>query len=180
MLIIFQIIRKTTNLKIKDEALHKVAEIVTWCMAVNLFFLGCEVFKEVYSATAHIAPFNYLWHGLDGHNHLVPWIWGALIVNSLAFLILLIPSLRRNFFLLNIACTFIFIGVYIEKGLGLIFPGFTPGTLGEIYDYMPNSLEIWISIGVWAIGLMIFTVGAKICIAIKNGEIGHADPAAEH
>jgi len=180
MLIIFQIIRKTTKLKIADEALHKVAEIVTWCMAVNLFLLGSEVFKEMYSATAHIEPFNYLWNGLRGHSQLVPWIWTAVIVNSLAFLILIVPSIRKNFFMLNIACAFIFTGVYIEKGMGLIFPGFIPGTLGEIYDYMPNSMELWISLGVWAIGLLIFTVGAKICIAIKTGEIGHADPSAHH
>ena len=180
MLIIFQIIRKTSNLKIKDEALHKVAEIVTWCMAVNLFLLGSEVFKEMYSATAHIAPFNYLWNGLQGNNQLVPWIWTAFIINSLAFIILLIPSFRKNFKMLNTACIFIFIGVYIEKGMGLIFPGFIPGTLGEIYEYMPNSLELWISVGVWAIGLIIFTIGAKITIAIKTGEIGHADPAADH
>ena len=180
MLIIFQIIRKTSNLKIKDEALHKVAEIVTWCMAVNLFLLGSEVFKEMYSATAHIAPFNYLWNGLQGHTQLVPWIWTAFIINSLAFIILLIPSFRKNFKMLNTACIFIFIGVYIEKGMGLIFPGFIPGTLGEIYEYMPNSLELWISVGVWAIGLIIFTIGAKITIAIKTGEIGHADPAADH
>jgi len=177
MLIIFQIIRKTTKLKIKDEALHKVAEIVAWTMAVNLFFLGSEVFKEMYSHTAHIAPFNYLWSGLDGHDQLVPWIWTALIVNSIAFLILLIPALRRNFKILNIACVFIFIGVYIEKGMGLIFPGFIPDTLGEIYDYMPNSLELWISLGVWAIGLMIFTLGAKIAIAINTGELGKGPPA---
>ena len=180
MLIIFQIIRKRTALEIPDRALHKVAEIVTWFMALNLFFLGSEVFKEKYSHTAHIAPFNYLWSGLEGHDHLVPWMWTALIVNSLAFLILLIPTFRKNFKMLNTACVFIFIGVYIEKGMGLIFPGFVPGTLGEIYDYMPNALELWISLAVWAIGLLIFTVGAKIAIAIKTGEIGHANPAAEH
>ena len=174
MLIIFQIIRKTTNLKIEDKALHKVAEIVTWCMAVNLFLLGSEVFKEVYSATAHIEPFNYLWHGLRGNDQLVPWIWSAVTVNILAFMILIVPRLRKNFFMLNIACGFMFLGVYIEKGMGLIFPGFIPGTLGEIYNYMPNTLELWISLGVWAIGLMIFTVGTKICIAIKTGDIGRA------
>jgi molybdopterin-containing oxidoreductase family membrane subunit len=166
MLIIFQVVRKTTKLKISDEALLKVAEIVTWTMAVNLFFLGCEIFKEKYSATAHIAPLNYLWSGIQGHDQLVPWIWTALIVNSIA--------LRKNFVTLNIACLFIFLGVYIEKGMGLIFPGFIPGTLGEIYDYMPNSLELWISLGVWAIGLLIFTLFAKVAIAINTGELKSA------
>ena len=174
MLIIFQIIRKQTRLHIPDEAFHKVAELITWAMALNLFFLGAEVFKEVYSATAHIQPFNYLWFGLNGHDQLVPWIWTALFANTFAFIILLMPALRKNFLTLNIACVLIFIGVYIEKGIGLIFPGFIPGTLGEIYDYMPNGLELVISLAVWAIGLMIFTVGAKIAIAIKTGDIGHS------
>jgi molybdopterin-containing oxidoreductase family membrane subunit len=71
----------------------------------------------------------------------------------------------------------IFIGVYIEKGIGLVFPGFTPDTLGEIYDYMPNAMELWISLAVWAIGLLIFTFGAKIAIAIQTGEIGQASTA---
>ena len=178
MLLIFQIIRNNTKLKIEDKALHKVAEIVTWCMGVNLFLLGSEVFKEMYSATAHIEPFNYLWFGLRGNNQLVPWIWTAVTANSLAFLILIVPRLRKNFTMLNIACGFMFFGVYIEKGMGLIFPGFIPDTLGEIYNYMPNALELWISLGVWAIGLMIFTVGTKICIAIKQGDIGHASKIA--
>lgn len=174
MVIIFQIIRKRTKLYISDEALHKVAELIAWAMAFNLFFLGAEVFKEIYSSTAHIQPFLYLWQGLQGHDQLVPWIWTALIANSIAFIILVIPSFRNNFKTLNTACVLIFIGVYIEKGMGLIFPGFIPGTLGEIYDYMPNAMELWISLGVWAIGLMIFTVGAKVAIAIKTGQIGHA------
>ncbi|MBI4849891.1 MAG: polysulfide reductase NrfD [Nitrospirae bacterium] len=181
MLLVFQIIRKNTKLNIKDEALFKVGELITWAMAFNLFFLITEIFKERYSATAHLAPLDYLFYGLHGHDHLVPWIWTAVIFNSIAFLILLMPSLRKNFTTLNIACVLIFIGVYIEKGIGLVFPGFAPDTLGEIYDYMPNALELVISLAVWAIGLLIFTVFAKVTIAIKTGEIGHAGAAShEH
>ncbi|NOZ69124.1 MAG: polysulfide reductase NrfD [Deferribacteres bacterium] len=179
MLIIFQIIRKRTKLEITDESLFKVAELITWAMAFNLFFLIAEIYKEAYSATDHIASLNYLYYGLRGHDRLVPWIWTAVIFNSIAFLILLIPTLRKSFIPLNVACVLIFIGVYIEKGIGLVFPGFIPGTLGEIYEYFPNSLELWISVGVWSIGLLIFTLFAKVAIAIKTGEIGHANPA-EH
>ncbi len=180
MLIIFQIIRKRTKLEITDESLFKVGELITWAMSFNLFFLITEIFKESYSATDHIASLDYLYYGLRGHDQLVPWIWTALIFNSIAFLILLIPTLRKSFIPLNIACVLIFIGVYIEKGIGLVFPGFIPGTLGEIYDYFPNSLELWISVGVWAIGLLIFTLFAKVAIAITTGEIGHAKPASDH
>ena len=172
MLILFQIIRKKTKFKISDDALFKIGEFITYAMALNLFFLIAEIFKERYSATAHIASLDYLYYGLHGHDQLVPWIWTAVIVNSLAFLILLIPKFRKNLITLNVACVLLFTGVYIEKGIGLVFPGFIPDTLGEIYDYFPNALEFWVSIGIWAVGMLIFTALAKIAIAIKTGELG--------
>jgi molybdopterin-containing oxidoreductase family membrane subunit len=171
MLLLFQIIRNKTSFKISDQALFKVGEIITYAMALNLFFLISEIYKEKYSATAHIASMNYLYSGLHGHDQLVPWIWVAVILNSLAFLILIIPTFRKNLITLNTACIMLFIGVYIEKGMGLVFPGFIPGTLGEIYDYFPNALEFLVSLGVWAVGMLIFTVLAKVAIAIKTGEI---------
>jgi molybdopterin-containing oxidoreductase family membrane subunit len=171
MLILFQVIRKKTRFNISDKALFKVGEIMAYALALNLFFLVAEIFKELYSATAHIASLNYLYSGLQGHDQLVPWIWTAVIINSIAFLILIIPTLRKNLVTLNVACVLLFIGVYIEKGMGLVFPGFIPDTLGEIYDYFPNALEFWVSIGIWGVGMLIFTVLAKIAIAIKTGEL---------
>lgn len=171
MLILFQVIRKTTTFKVSDEALFKVGEIITYAMALNLFFLVSETYTSTYNPTAEIASHHYLWHGLEGHNQLVPWIWTALILNSIAWLLLLIPKARNRISTLNLACVLIFAGVYIEKGMGLVFPGFIPSTLGEIYEYFPNKLEFWISIGVWAFGLLIFTVLSKIAIAINAGEL---------
>ncbi|MDP3296426.1 MAG: NrfD/PsrC family molybdoenzyme membrane anchor subunit [Thermodesulfovibrionia bacterium] len=171
MLILFQVIRKTTRFEVSDRALFKVGEIITYAMSLNLFFLISELYKEHYIETAHIASVEYLWSGLHGHNQLVPWIWTALAFNLTAFLLLLIPKTRMKLSTLNLACILIFAGVYIEKGMGLVFPGFIPSTLGEIYDYFPNALELWISLGVWAAGMLIFTVLAKIAIAIKTGEL---------
>lgn len=171
MIILFQIIRKKTLFKISDKALFKIGEMIAFAMSLNLFFLVAELFKERYSATAHIASLDYLWNGLHGHNQLVPWIWTALILNSIAFIILLVPKTRQKFATLNLACVLIFLGVYIEKGMGLVLPGFIPSTLGEIYDYFPNAHEFWVSSGIWAMGMLIFTVLAKIAIAINTGEL---------
>ena len=54
MIILFQILRKTTAIEIKDEAIWKVAELMAYAMFFNLFLLGAEIFKEFYSA--HRAP----------------------------------------------------------------------------------------------------------------------------
>ena len=117
---------------------------------------------------------EYLYQGLHGHNSLVPCIWSALLMNVTAFVIFLIPKTRENLLTLNIGSFFIIIGVWIEKGLGMIVPGFIPDPLGEIYEYMPNVSEIAISLGIWAFGLLIFTLFMRIAIPIQRGDFIHS------
>lgn len=156
MILVFQLIRKTTDIKIEDRALFKVAEIITYALAVNIFLLLTELFTDFYSNTVHGASMHYLFFGLNGKANLVPWIWSAVAMNTIAFVMLLFPSLRNKFLTLNIACGLLILGVYIEKGLGLVVPGFIPDTLGDIYEYSPAATEIVISIGVWALGALMF------------------------
>ncbi len=170
IILAFQIIRKTTAIKIQDRALFKLAEIVAYAMGINLFLLGAEVFKEYYSATVHLAPFQYLFQGLHGHNELVPMIWTAVTFNTVAFLLFLIPKTRENLVTLNIGCVLMFLGVWIEKGPGLILPGFVPSPLGEVWGYIPTTPEVLITLGIWAIGLMIYTLLLKVAIPIEVGE----------
>ena len=56
----------------------------------------------------------------------------------------------------------------------MIIPGFVPDPLGEIYDYMPNLLELMVSFGIWATGLLIFTLLMKVAIPIETGEFTHS------
>ena len=54
------------------------------------------------------------------------------------------------------------VGVWVEKGIGLILPGLTPGLLGEIYEYTPSAPEIMIALGILATGALIFTVLSRV------------------
>jgi Ni/Fe-hydrogenase subunit HybB-like protein len=175
IIIIFQIIRKVSDLKLEDEALFKIAELIAYAMFLNLFLLASELYKEYYSGTVHIESFKYLFQGLHGHNQLVPWIWTAMAMNVTAFFLFLIPFTRKRFKTLNLGCLLIIIGVWIEKGPGLIIPGFVPDPLGEIYDYMPNLLELMVSFGIWATGLLIFTLLMKVAIPIQTGQFTHVE-----
>ena len=147
---------------------------MAYAMFINLFLLGAEIFKEYYSGTVHLAPMEYLIQGLHGHHTLVPWIWSAFFLNITTFFIFLIPRTRENLVTLNIGSLFIIVGVWIEKGLGLIVPGFIPDPLGEIYDYLPNITEISISLGIWAFGLLIFTLFMRIAVPIQRGDFSHS------
>jgi len=170
IILAFQIIRKNTAIKIQDRAIFKLAEIVAYAMGINLFLLIAELFKEYYGGTVHLAPMEFLFQGLHGHNELVPIIWTAVTFNVTAFILFLIPKLRENFLTLNLGCVLIFIGVWIEKGPGLIIPGFVPSPLGEIWSYWPTTPEVLITLGIWAIGLMIYTLLLKVAIPIEVGE----------
>ncbi|MEW6740078.1 MAG: sulfate reduction electron transfer complex DsrMKJOP subunit DsrP [Nitrospirota bacterium] len=171
MLILFQIIRKVTDLEIENSAIFKIAELIAYAMGINLFLLGAEAFKEFYSGTAHTEPIKYLYFGIHGKASLVPWIWLATILNVTAFSLFLHPKTRENFKTLNLGCIFVIIGVYIEKGMGLVIPGFVPDTLGEIYEYFPTMREVLITIGIWAAGALIYTLLLKFAIPIHTGRL---------
>lgn len=170
MIILFQVIRKYTRIEIKNEAIFKVAELIAYSMFINLFLLGAEVFKEFYSNTIHLAPMQYLFFGLKGHSNLVPYIWTAMIFNVSAFFLFLIPQTRENYVTLNIGCVLIIIGVYIEKGMGLVIPGLVPDTLGEIFEYAPTGIELLLTMGIWATGLFVYTLLLRVAVPILTGE----------
>jgi len=174
MLIAFQIIRKISKVEIENRAIFKIAELIAYAMGLNLFLLGAEAFKEFYSGTIHMAPMKYMYLGLDDKVRLVPWMWAATIFNVTAFMLFLRPKTRENFFSLNLACVLVIMGVYIEKGMGLVVPGFIPGALGEIYEYSPTDLEIMVTIGIWAAGALLYTLLLKVAIPVYTGELRFA------
>jgi Ni/Fe-hydrogenase subunit HybB-like protein len=176
MILLFQVIRKVSDAEIEDRAIFKIAELIAYAMGINLFLLGAEVFKEFYSGTVHMAPIQYLYFGLHGKSALVPWMWFATILNISAFFLFLLPKTRHNFTTLNMACVFVILGIYIEKGMGLVVPGFIPDTLGEIYEYTPTNPEILITIGVWATGALIYTLLLKFALPIYTGKLRFAAP----
>lgn len=170
LLILLQILRKTTKLRIQDEAIFKVAELMAYTMGFNLFLTVAEAFKEFYSGTQHVVYSQYLYFGLKGHHALVPWAWASVACGLAAFILFLVPKTRRNWITLNVGCVLIYSSVYIEKGMGLIIPGFTPDTLGEIYVYRPSTTEVMVAGGIFAIGFLVFTLLLKAAVPMMLGE----------
>lgn len=173
MIIIFLVLRKTTDFKIEDKAIFKIAEMIAFAMAINLFFMIAEVYKEYYSDTVHLSQMKYLYQGLHGHKGLVSWIWTAMAFNVIGFLLLLMPATRRNSLTLTFACVLVFAGIWIEKGLGLVIPGFIPDTLGEIVEYNPSLHELMVGTGILATGSMVYTLLVRAAIAVDTGVLRH-------
>jgi len=144
-----------------------LALVAAIALQVTLFFILAELFTEFYNEGEHAASARYLFFGLDGHTALMPWIWTAVALLAVALLILMIHPLRRHPVYMNVAFVLTVIGVWIEKGMGLVIPGFVPTPIGEIYEYSPSMTEIMVSLGIWAFGLLLFTLLAKAALPVQ-------------
>lgn len=166
------ILRKFTNFDPGDKPIQTLAKIVAYGAIANMFFFGCEVFVAAYSQIPeHTAHLQYLFFGLHGHGVLVPWMWTSIALVVAAIVLLLIPSARQNNAVLGLACAFIFIGIWIDKGLGMISGGFIPNPLHEINEYVPSVPEVTITIGVYAVGFLVLTLLYKVVVGVKE-EVG--------
>jgi molybdopterin-containing oxidoreductase family membrane subunit len=179
IIITLQIVRKVSTYRVSQSVIQTLALIMTVAMQINLFFVGAELFTDFYNEGAHAASIHYLFLGLGGFDSLQPWIWFALTLNVVALVILMINPLRNNIIMLNVACVLAFIGIWIEKGMGLVIPGFVPTPLGEIFEYVPSSVEFSVAAAIWAFGILIFTLLAKAVIAIEQGRLHYANTKSD-
>ena len=172
-----QVIRRVTTYPVRQEVITLLALIMTIALQINIFFVIAELFTDFYNEGAHSASIRYLFLGLHGFDSLRPWIWTSLLLNLVAVTILTIHPTRRNMLTLNIACVLAVVGIWIEKGMGLVIPGFIPTPLGEVFEYTPTMVELTVSAGIWALGCLLFTLLAKLVIAVEQGKIS-ADSGA--
>lgn len=68
------------------------------------------------------------------------------------------------------ACVLCIVGIWIEKGMGLIIPGFIPSTLHEIVEYTPSLTEWKVTAGIWAFGFLLLTVLLKLITTVFAAE----------
>jgi len=165
-----QVIKSSTGYPVSDQAITTLKRIITVALSIDMFLFGSEAFTEFYTGSAHSVSARYLFFGLDGHHALVPWIWTAIGLNMMALTSLLTPLSRRRW-VLNVACVAMIIGIWIEKGMGLIIPAFIPSPLGEIVEYKPTINEILVCLGIWAFGLLIYTILVRVSIPVLYGEL---------
>lgn len=178
IILILQGIRRVSDYRVSQEVITLLALIMTIALQINIFFVIAELFTDFYSEGAHSASIRYLFLGLHGFDSLRPWIWAAMAMNLVAVTILTIHPLRRNMSTLNIACVLACVGIWIEKGMGLVVPGFIPTPLGEVFEYAPTLIELNVSLGIWALGIMMFTLLAKLVIAVEQGHISAVNVAS--
>ncbi|MHC5023747.1 MAG: sulfate reduction electron transfer complex DsrMKJOP subunit DsrP [Planctomycetota bacterium] len=170
IILTLQVIGRFGKYRVTTGALMTLRQVVLVALTINMFLLISELFTEFYAGTTHITSTRYLYFGLHGHAQLVPWIWTAIVFNSVALLILYLPA-ARSLHYLNMACVLLILGIWIEKGMGLIIPAFIPTPLGEIVEYVPTVNETLVCFGIWAFGLLIYTIFVRVTIPVLTGRL---------
>ncbi len=169
LILLCLILRRVSTYDVGLEAIFKLAEIVTYAMAINIFFILVELFTPLYSRVPdELEHFRYLFTGLAGHARLVPWMWTSAGLSVLSLVLLISPRTRRKVTTLVAACVLGIAGIWIEKGLIMIVAGFIPNPLGHITEYSPTIPELLISAGVYAVGLFLITILYKIAIGVRE------------
>ena len=174
IVVVALILKRVANFDAGKKALDKMVTIVLYAALVNVFFVVLEFFVGFYSnIPGHKHTLQYLFFGLEHHGHvynnLVPFMWGFVVLFVIGVALLSIPYTRKgNDFWLGAGCLAIFVSFWLDKGVGFVLGGFVPTPLEEVVEYIPTANEIFITLGIWAMGAFILTVLYKIAIGVEH------------
>lgn len=170
ILLALQVTKWVTRYDLRDRALPFLRLIMQVAMIVSLFLLLNEVLRNFFRSTGQPFEIDYLYFGLNGFQPMVPWIIIAVGLNLAALIIFILPA-RHSLPWMNVGCVCALIGIWIEKAMGLVVPGFIPTPIGEIVAYTPTLNETLIWFGIWSLGLLVFTVSLRISVPILQGKV---------
>lgn len=170
LLILFcMILKRFTKFDAGGKAIQTLAKIAAYALAISIFFVLVELFTVFYGQIpSHMNHLVYLFRGLEGHNMIANWMSVSAVAAVVALVLLVIPRTRTREPILALACILVFLSLWIEKGLGLVITGFIPSPLEALTDYSPTGPEIAITVGVWALGLLILTLFYKIFVSVRT------------
>ena len=179
IILVMRVLRMTTGYEAPPGPARTLIQIIRVSMTINLVMLASELFTLFYTGGTHSASATYLFFGSHGHYGLVPWMWTSIVCNLVGTALFFMPSALERGAVRITACILCIIGIWIEKGMGLIIPGFIPSTLHEIVEYSPSLVEWKVTAGIWAFGMLLLTVLLKLIVTVFAAEkpVGTALPA---
>ncbi|RDB70077.1 oxidoreductase [Eggerthella sinensis] len=165
-----------------------LAGLLATCIAVDAFFIGCELLTVAYPQTAGgMETLGEMFFGATA-----PFFWFEIVAGlALPFLILVFSRNRQRPALVILASALVVVGVFFKR-VWLLFtafihpnvygaPGISSGSSAGVHAdaagiwstvgvYVPTWVEITVVIGVVSLGALAFLVLAKRLVAPQRDE----------
>ncbi|WP_018214367.1 NrfD/PsrC family molybdoenzyme membrane anchor subunit [Desulfitobacterium hafniense] len=176
LLIVLLALNRSGKYKVEDQLFSSLAGLLAVFVAVDAFFIGCEVLTFIYPGEEKVMnAVSLLFTG-----SLAPFFWGEILLGLfLPFLILVFAKNRAKKSSILLASVLIVVGVFFKR-VWLLFSSFVfplvPGqlgvTLGEFKEgvdsivipniwatagsYSPTMIEGLIFLGIISSGILLF------------------------
>ena len=165
-----------------NELITSLAGLLCTCIAVDAYFIGCEILTTAYNGTeGGLAVLNTLLFGGTA-----PFFWFEVVCGLvIPFCLLVFAKNRRNMKIVGVAAVLVVAGVFCKR-CWLMFtgfavpnivggPGITLGTMaaqtGGAADmwsimgvYAPTVPEVVLTVGIFALGVCAFTVLCQLLL----------------
>ena len=169
LLLIVLLLRDKPGLDPGPDAVRALTHIIRYALAINLFLFGVEVFTALYSQVpGEVEAWRVAW--LDPQAGVRLWMWGSAGLSLVAFGGLFVPAVRMRRRYLALAATLVFVGVWMEKGLGFVVGGLEPSPLGRVPGYSPTFLEVTIGLGVCGVGALVLIAGIWLASTVRSAQ----------
>jgi Ni/Fe-hydrogenase subunit HybB-like protein len=169
LLLLCAAVERFTSFRPGREPRAALSVIIAYAFTAHVFFLILEFFTAYYGGIpAYRHSLEYLFFGAEGRAGFMPVMALSLLCAAVAFILLLVPRLRKNERTMMAAAVLVFISIFLEKGVGFVPAGFNPSPTGVITVYAPTLPELAITAGIWAVGLMVLSALFKITAAVRE------------
>lgn len=177
-------LRRAGYLELDRAHLVKLAKLLGAFVMVDLYFFGCDLLTEAFPGGSGAEVVAMLVSG-----PLAPWFWIEIAGCAACAVICFVPALRTNA-LLVVGSLLAILGIFCKR-VQLLVGGFqlanldyagplTPmqhtawdSGLSGIYGsmvYWPTPLELGVTLGVVALGVLVFLLGLKFLPLRPEGE----------
>lgn len=162
LLILFAlVVRRLTKMKFSDDMFFTLAKLLGTVVCVDLFFMFVEIMTTFWPASNVPGDSMRLGLLLSGP-YAKLFIPQLTIFGIVPFLMLMVPRTRRKISTMATACVLIVIGIFIKRFM-LLAMGFGLSVIGPFENsYVPTLTEVAITLGIWALGILIVTLAVKL------------------
>ena len=149
LILVALVLKQTTGIDTGKEARERLARIATYSGAAHVLLLSIQLFTHITIAGS--------------------MMWVSLVFGVVSVTLLILPVSRKSQLLFVVSCIALVLSVWVEKSSWLMIGReLISVPLDSTVTYAPTSTEIFVSAGIWSLGMLFITAVLKVVVAVKQ------------